>query len=66
MCASLPGTAEDLPGLHHGSPAGGSLRTTLPFLTLEIFELVHQPLRVKVVLTPSTWRLVSRRVIVLL
>jgi hypothetical protein len=62
MCASLPGTAEDPPGLRHGSPVGVSLRTTFPFLTQEVFELVHQLLRVKGVLTPSTWRLVPRRV----
>ena len=66
MCARLPGIAEDLPGLRHGSPWGASLRTTFPFLTQEVFELVHQLLRVKGVLMPSTRRLVLRRVIVLL
>ena len=66
MCASLPGIAEDLPGLRHGSPWGASLRTTFPFLTQKVFELVHQLLRVKVVLTLGARRLVPRRVIVLL
>ena len=56
----------DLPGLRHGSPVGVSLRTTVPFLTQEVFELVHQLLRIEVVLTPSTRRLVPRRVIGLL
>jgi len=66
VCASLSGIAEDLPSLRHGSPAGVSLRTTFPFLTQEVFELVHQLLRVKVVLMPWVRRLVTRRVIVLL
>jgi hypothetical protein len=52
--------------LCHGSPWGASLRTTVPLLAQEVFEFVHQLLRVKGVLPPSTWRLVPRRVIGLL
>ena len=56
----------DLPCLRHGSPWGASLRTTVQLLAQEVFELVHQLLRVKVVITPWARRLVTRRVIVLL
>jgi hypothetical protein len=56
----------DLPCLRHGSLAGASLRTTVPLLTQEVFELVHQLLRVKIVLTPWARCLLTCRVIVLL
>lgn len=62
----LPGIAVGLPCLRHGWPAGASLCTTFPFLAQEVFELVHQLLRVKVVLTPWARSRVTRRVIVLL
>ena len=54
------------PGLHHGSLAGTSLRTPVPFLAQEVFEVVHELLRVHVVVTPWARRRGPRRVIGLL
>ena len=45
---------------------GASLGPTVPLLAQEVFELVHQLLRVKVVLTPWARCLITCRVIVLL
>ena len=52
--------------LRHESPWGVSLRTTVPLLAQEVFELVHELLRVEGVVTIKTQRLVPRRVIDLL
>ena len=43
----------DPPCLRYGSPPGTSLSTTFPFLAQEVFELVHELLRVKVIVTPG-------------
>jgi hypothetical protein len=56
----------DRPWPCNGSPRGASLGTPFPLLAQKVLELVHQLLRVKVVLTPWARRLVTRRVIVLL
>ena len=45
---------------------GASLGATFPLLAQEVLELVHQLLRVEVVVTRWARRLVRRRVIVLL
>ncbi len=65
-CARLPGIAVDRPCPHHGEPWSASLRITVPLLAQKVLKLVHQLLRVEVVVTPWARRLVPRRVIVLL
>ena len=55
-----------LPCPRHGQPWGASLGATFPLLAQEVLELVHQLLRVEVVVTRWARRLVRRRVIVLL
>src|SRR2546425_10219415 len=50
-CMNLPGIAVDLPCHRHGSPPGASLRTTVLLLAQEVLELVHELLRVEVVVT---------------
>ena len=46
-----------------GEPPGASLRTPVPLLPQEVFEFVHELLRVEVVVTAWVRRLVPRRVI---
>jgi hypothetical protein len=50
----------------HEQPCGVSFASPLPLLAQEVFELVHELLRVKVILTPWARRLITRRIIVLL
>ena len=66
LALSSPRVAVDLPCLRYGSPAGTSLSTTFPFLAQEVFELVHELLRVKVIITLWARHLVTWRVIGLL
>src|SRR5437660_4103227 len=65
-CARLLWIAVDRPYPHHGEPWSASLRTTVALLAQKVLKLVHQLLRVEVIVTPWARRLVPRRVIVLL
>src|SRR5713101_6416849 len=47
-------------------PWGTSLGAPVPLLAQEVLELVHELLRVEVVVTPGARRRVTRRIIVLL
>ena len=59
------GSRETFPACH-AQLCGASVVSPLPLLAQEVLQLVHELLRVKVVLTPGAWRLITRRVIVLL
>src|SRR5262245_34893685 len=50
----------------HAQPCDASVASPLPLLAQEVLQLVHELFRVKVVLTPRAWRLITRCVIVLL
>ena|SRR3989442_7377819 len=56
----------DLPGPRNRQTRVASLGSPFPLLAQEVLELVHQLLRVQVVVTPGTRRRVTRRVILLL
>ena len=56
----------DLPGPRNRQTRVASLGSPFPLLAQKVLELVHQLLRVQVVVTPGTRRLVTRRVILLL
>lgn len=53
-------------GLDVGEPWGASLGTTVPLLAQKVLQIVHQLLRVELVVTQRARRLVPCRVIVLL
>ena len=61
-----PRITVDLPVSTTGSPWGALLRTTVPLLAQEVFELVHQLLWVEVRITLGARRFITRRVIGLL
>src|SRR5215471_11278254 len=59
------GSRETFPACH-AQPCGASVASPFPLLAQEVLQLVHELLRVKIVLTPRAWRFITRRVIVLL
>src|SRR5262249_34711546 len=50
----------------HAQPCGASVTAPLSLLAQEVLQLVHELLRVKVLITPWLRRLITRRVIGLL
>ena len=66
VAACLLGIAVAHPWPRPRASWGALLRTPVPFLAQEVFEVVDELLRVPVVLTPWAWRRGTRRVIGLL
>ena len=65
MCAPHVDRGRPSPACHE-QPCCASVASPLPLLAQEVLQLVHELLRVKVIITPWARSRVTRRVIVLL